>query len=182
MDSWLMYSWFDNTVEGDELEKEKYSSRGITASIEGGYTFRADNNLEKKILFIQPKIQVIYMGVETNDYTESNGTVVKFSGDGNIQTRLGVRVYTSNFNPVETEKKVFQPFAEATWIHNQKDFEVEMNGVGDKQNSTKNLGEIKLGAEIKLSPKLDIWQNIAYQWGKNEYSDTIVTLGIKYRF
>ena len=182
MDSWLMYSWFENTVEGDELEKEEYKSKGITASIEGGYTFRVNNNSEKKILFVQPKIQAVYMGVDTKDYTESNGTVVKFSGDGNIQTRLGVRVYTSDFNPTEAEKKVFQPFAEATWIHNQKDFKVGMNEVSNEESSMKDLGEIKLGAEIKLSRNLDIWPNIAYQWGENEYSDTIVTLGIKYRF
>ena len=182
IDSWLMYSWFDNTVEGEGLEKEKYRSKGLTASIEGGYTFRTDNNLKKRTFFVQPKIQAVYMGVDTEDYIESNGTAVKFSGTGNIQTRLGIRVYTSNFDLSETEKRVFQPFAEAAWIHNQKDFNVEMNGVSNWQNDTKNLGEIKLGAEIKLTPNLDIWENIAYQWGKNKYSDTIFTLGVKYRF
>ncbi len=34
-----MYSWFDNEVHGEELAKEKYSSRGITASIETGIQF-----------------------------------------------------------------------------------------------------------------------------------------------
>ena len=182
IDSWLMYSWFENTVEGDMLEKEEYKSKGITASIEGGYAFRVNNNSEKNTLFVQPKIQAVYMGVDTNDYTESNGTVVKFSGDGNIQTRLGVRVYTSDFNPMETEKKVFQPFAEAAWIHNKENFKVGMNEVSNEESDMKDLGEIKLGAEIKLSRNWDIWPNIAYQWGKNEYSDTIFTLGIKYRF
>ena len=182
IDSWLMYSWFENTVEGDMLEKEEYKSKGITASIEGGYAFRVNNNSEKNTLFVQPKIQAVYMGVDTNDYTESNGTVVKFSGDGNIQTRLGVRVYTSDFNPMETEKKVFQPFAEAAWIHNKENFKVGMNEVSNEESDMKDLGEIKLGAEIKLGRNWDIWPNIAYQWGKNEYSDTIFTLGIKYRF
>ncbi len=182
IDSWLMYSWFENTVEGDMLEKEEYKSKGITASIEGGYAFRVNKNSEKKTLFVQPKIQAVYMGVNTNDYTESNGTVVKFSGDGNIQTRLGVRVYTSDFNPMETEKKVFQPFAEAAWIHNKENFKVGMNEVSNEESDMKDLGEIKLGAEIKLGRNWDIWPNIAYQWGKNEYSDTIFTLGIKYRF
>ncbi len=182
IDSWLMYSWFDNTVAGEKLEKEKYSSKGITSSVEAGYTFRIDQNLEKKILFVQPKIQAVYMGVNTKDHTESNGTVIKFSGEGNIQTRLGMRVYTSDFNPTETEKKVFQPFAEATWIHNQKDFSVEMNEINDKLSGAKDLGEIKLGTEIKLSQNLDIWGNVSHQWGKDKYSDTAVSIGIKYRF
>ena len=182
IDSWLMYSWFDNEVHGEEIEEEEYSSKGITASIESGYTFRVDNDSEKKIFFVQPKAQVIYMGVNTKDHIESNGTVVKFSGDGNIQTRLGVKIFTSDFNSKETEKKVFQPFAEANWIYNQKDFGVTMNGVSNKQAGARNLGEVKLGSEIKLNQNFDMWGNIAYQWGENEYTDTMVTLGIKYRF
>ncbi len=181
-DSWLMYSWFNNTVAGEKLEKEKYSSKGITSSIEAGYTFRIDQNLEKRILFVQPKIQAVYMGVNTKDHTESNGTVVKFSGEGNIQTRVGMRIYTSDFNSAETEKRVIQPFAEATWIHNQKDFAVEMNGVSDRQSGAKDLGEIKLGTEIKLNQNFDIWGNVSHQWGKDKYSDTAVSIGIKYRF
>ena len=182
LDSWLMYSWFDNTIEGEELEKEKYTSKGMTASIEGGYTFRVGSDSGNKTLFVQPKAQAIYMGIDTKDYTESNGTNVKFSGENNIQTRLGIRVYTSSFNSVEPEKKVFQPFAEAAWIHNQKDFNVEMDGVNNWQSGMKNLGEIKLGTEIKLSRRLDIWGNAAYQRGENNFSDIAVTLGIKYRF
>ena len=182
VDSWLMYSQFDNTVEGEKLEKEKYKSKGLTASIEGGYTFRIDDNLEKRTLFVQPKMQAVYMGVDTKDYTESNGTVVKFSGDGNIQTRLGLRVYTSDINLIETDNRLIQPFAEATWIHNQKDFNVEMNGISDKISGAKDLGEIKLGAEMKLSRNIDVWGNVAHQWGEDKYSDTAVAVGIKYRF
>ena len=180
-DSWLTYSWFDNEVHGEYLDKEKYSSKGITASLESGYTFRVDNDSEKKTFFVQPRAQVIYMGVKTKDHTESNGTVVEFSGDGNIQTRLGTRIYTSDFNSGEAGKKVFQPFAEATWIHNQKDFGVSMDGVYNEVD-TKDLGEVKLGTEIKLNQNFDTWMYLGHQWGKNQYADTSFNLGLKYRF
>lgn len=182
IDSWLMYSWFDNEVKGENIEKEKYTSKGITTSIESGYTFKVDNDSDKRTFFVQPKAQVIYMGVGTKDHVESNGTVIKFSGDGNIQTRLGVRIYTSDFNSKNREEKVFQPFAEANWIHNQKDFGITMDEVNNKQNGTKDLGEAKIGTEIKLNQNFDVWGNMAYQWGKNQYKDTFYTLGVKYRF
>ena len=121
------------------------------------------------------------MGVKTKDHTESNGTVVEFSGDGNIQTRLGTRIYTSDFNSGEAGKKVFQPFAEATWIHNQKDFGVSMDGVYNEVD-TKDLGEVKLGTEIKLNQNFDTWMYLGHQWGKNQYADTSFNLGLKYRF
>ncbi|QBH98158.1 autotransporter outer membrane beta-barrel domain-containing protein [Limnobaculum zhutongyuii] len=35
VDTWMLYNWFDNEVNGEQLKKESYKSRGITASIEG---------------------------------------------------------------------------------------------------------------------------------------------------
>src|SRR5471030_561956 len=43
VDSWAQYNWFDNAVKGDELSEESYKSKGITASVETGYTFNAHN-------------------------------------------------------------------------------------------------------------------------------------------
>ncbi|WP_156305559.1 autotransporter outer membrane beta-barrel domain-containing protein, partial [Yersinia pekkanenii] len=40
VDSWLQYSWFNNQVNGQDLAAEKYDSKGFTASIESGYTFK----------------------------------------------------------------------------------------------------------------------------------------------
>ena len=182
-DSWLIYNWFNNKVNGEDLDEENYNSKGITASLESGYTFRIDNKTGKTSYYIQPKAQIVYMGVKTEDHTESNGTIVEFMGDGNIQTRLGIRTYSNSSNlGNNTEKREFQPFIELNWIHNTKDFEVIMDGAGNNQNGAKNLGEIKLGAEVKLSENFDIWGNLAYQLGSDEYQDTQAVIGLKYRF
>ena len=182
-DSWLMYNWFDNEVNGDGLDKETYSSKGLTASLEGGYTFEIDKNSDGNAFFIQPKAQAVYMGVKTDNHTESNGTIVELSGDGNIQTRLGVRLYTGNSNFINrNEKNEFQPFIEANWIHNTKEFGVIMDGVENKQSNAGDLAEVKLGTELKLNQNFDLWGNVAYQWGGSNYNDTQVTVGLKYRF
>lgn len=182
-DSWLIYSWFDNEVSGEELDKETYHSKGLTASIESGYNFTiTGNDSNKKLYFIQPKAQIIYMGVNTKDHIESNGTLIESRGEDNIQTRLGIRAYVSSFNSyANVESKIFQPFVETNWIHNSKDFSIVMNGVSNKQKGAKDLGEIKLGTEIKLNKNFDIWGNLSYQWGKNSYKDSQATLGFKYR-
>lgn len=177
VDSWLTYSWFDNEVHGEGLEKEKYSSKGITASIESGYTFKIENNGDS--FFLQPKAQAIYMGVGTDDYTESNGTVVEFNGDGNIQTRLGIRAYA----PLnKNENREFQPFVEINWIHNTEDFGVTMNGVNNQKAENRDLAELKLGTEVKLNENLDLWANGSYGWGGHENKDYQATVGVKYRF
>ena len=183
-DTWLTYSWFDNEVRGDELEREKYKSQGITASLESGYSFKIkSDDSDRKTYYIQPKAQIIYMGVDTDDHTEANGTKVETKGDGNIQTRIGARVYVNHFNPADRDNsKEIQPFVEANWIHNSKDVNVSMDDINNKIKGTKDIGEVKVGTEVKLNPSFNVWGNVSHQWGGSGYRDTKVTLGIKYSF
>jgi autotransporter family porin len=76
----------------------------------------------------------------------------------------------------------FQPFIEANWIHNTKDFGTSMNAVDVKQAGSKNIGELKLGIEGQLNKQLNVWGNIGQQVGDKGYSDTSAMLGVKYNF
>lgn len=180
VDSWAQYSWFDNSVKGESLTNEEYQSKGMTASVESGYTFSLGANAAKtKRYFIQPKAQLTWMGIKADDHREANGTRVSGQGDGNLQTRLGVRTYMEGQN---NKGQTFQPFVEASWIHNTKDFATTMNGVEVKQGGAQNIGELKLGIEGQLSNSVNIWGNVGQQMGNQGYSDTGVMLGVKYNF
>lgn len=54
LDSWVLYNWFDNTVSGEHLASENYKSDGITASVEGGYSFLVGES-ENKTYWINRK-------------------------------------------------------------------------------------------------------------------------------
>lgn len=183
-DIWLTYSWFDNEVHGEELEKEKYKSRGVTASIESGYSFKIKNDdSHRKTYYIQPKAQIIYMGVDTDNHTEVNGTKVETKGNENIQTRAGIRVYANHFNSADrNNSKEIQPFIETNWIHNSEDIKVSMDDVNNKIRGTKDIGEVKIGTEIKVNPNFNLWGNVSHQWGGSGYRDTKITIGVKYSF
>ncbi|WP_268980342.1 autotransporter outer membrane beta-barrel domain-containing protein, partial [Yersinia alsatica] len=182
VDSWAQYSWFNNTVNGQGLAVEEYKSKGITASVESGYTFKLGENAAKSAsYFIQPKAQVTWMGVKADDHREANGTNVSGEGDGNIQTRLGVKAFMNSYADQDKGKdRVFQPFVEANWIHNTKDFGTTMDGVTVKQAGAANIAELKLGVEGQLSKKVNVWGNVGQQVGNKGYSDTAVMLGVKY--
>ncbi|HEN3479207.1 TPA: autotransporter outer membrane beta-barrel domain-containing protein [Yersinia enterocolitica] len=184
VDGWAQYSWFNNTVKGEGLATEEYKSKGITASVESGYTFKLGENKSKnETYFIQPKAQITWMGVKADEHREANGTQVSGQGDGNIQTRLGVRSYMKGHHAIDNDKdREFQPFVEANWIHNTKDFGTSMNSVDVKQAGTKNIGELKLGVEGQLNKQLNVWGNVGQQLGDKGYSDTAVMLGVKYNF
>ncbi|MFA3759303.1 autotransporter outer membrane beta-barrel domain-containing protein [Yersinia sp. 2466 StPb PI] len=184
VDSWAQYSWFNNTVDGQDLNTEEYKSKGITASVESGYTFKIGENAAKNATyFIQPKAQVTWMGVKADDHKEANGTNVSGEGDGNIQTRLGVKAFMNGYSSQDKGKdRVFQPFVEANWIHNTKDFGVTMDNVTVKQDGAANIGELKVGVEGQINKKVNLWGNVAQQIGNKGYSDTAVMLGVKYNF
>ena len=185
VDTWAQYSWFDNSVNGrgvDEATKE-YDAKGFTASVESGYTWKLADISERNALYIQPKAQVTWMGVKADEHKEANGTRVEGKGDGNIQTRLGVRLYGQGHNKLDDGKdRTFQPFVEANWIHNTKDFGVALNGENVDLTGTRNIGELKAGVEGQLTKNVALWGNVAQQIGDKGYSDTSAMLGVKVAF
>ncbi|WP_370443450.1 autotransporter outer membrane beta-barrel domain-containing protein [Klebsiella michiganensis] len=183
LDSWAQYSWFNNTVKGDSLAAESYKSKGITASLETGYTWKIDEKNERESYYVQPQAQITWMGVQADEIREQNGTRVKGTGDGNIQTRLGARAFIKGHSAIDNGKdRVFQPFIEANWLHNTQEFGSELNGVKVTQKGTRNLGEVKVGVEGQITNNVNLWGNISQQVGNKGYSDTSALLGVKVNF
>ena len=182
VDSWLLYNWFKNSVNGDDLPSESYDSNGFTGSVESGYTFKVRESERRKV-FIQPKAQLTWMGVKADRHIERNGTRVDSTGNNNLQTRLGVRAYMQgNATQDDNKDRTFEPFAEVNWIHNTQRFGVEMNNVKLSQDGARNIGEVKVGIEGQFSQRTSGWINIAQQIGDAGYNDTSGMLGIKYSF
>ncbi|MBQ4922121.1 MULTISPECIES: intestinal colonization autotransporter adhesin MisL [Citrobacter] len=182
VDTWALYNWFDNKVMGQEQAAEKYKSSGITASVEAGYSFKLGEN-ERNSYWLQPKAQVVWMDVQADSHREANGTRVKDNTDGNLMTRLGVKAFINGHNAIDDGKsREFQPFVEANWIHNTQTASVKMDDVRNDMRGTKNIGELKVGVEGQITPRLNVWSNVAQQVGDKGYSDTRGMLGVKYNF
>ncbi|MDN8600105.1 autotransporter outer membrane beta-barrel domain-containing protein [Citrobacter sp. S2-9] len=184
VDSWAQYNWFNNDVNGDELSAESYDSKGITASLEAGYTFALNEGQAGKMSwYLQPQGQITFMNVKMDDHTEHNGTVVSGSDKGNVQTRLGVRLFgAGHASQDEGKDRQFQPFVEMNWINNSREFHVNMDGIDVKQAGARNLGEVKMGVEGQLNKNLDVWSNVGVQVGQNGYNDAQAMFGVKVRF
>lgn len=180
VDTWMLYNWFDNTVSGQGQATEKYKSRGITASVETGYSLKlAQSNRDS--YWIQPKAQLVWMDVQADNHQEQNGTQVKDDTDGNIMTRLGVKGYINGHNAIDDDNdRTFQPFIEVNWIHNTHNTSVTMNDVRNEMRGAKNIGEVKVGVEGQITSRLNLWGNVAQQVGDEGYSDTQGMVGIKY--
>lgn len=181
IDSWAIWNDFDASVSGKEFS-EKYRLKGLTASLESGYAFKT-GKLDNYDVWLQPKAQIIWSDVGTDDLIESNGTKVS-SDTGNLQTRLGLRAsLLSNQDMQVQTNQAAQLFIEANWIHNTKLYNVTLNDeltVG--QDSGRNIGELKVGLEGNISQNTNIWFNLAGQRGDHNYQNASIMLGLKYSF
>ncbi|EKM1661634.1 TPA: autotransporter outer membrane beta-barrel domain-containing protein [Escherichia coli] len=187
LDTWAQYGWFDNHVKGDGLPGESWKSKGLTASLETGYTWKAGefsgNHGSLNEWYVQPQAQVVWMGVKADEHRESNGTRVESTGDGNVRTRLGVKTWIKGHNRMDDGKsREFRPFVEVNWLHNTHDFGTRMNGVTVHQDGARNIGEVKAGVEGQINDRLNLWGNVGVQAGDKGYSDTSAMLGVKYTF
>ncbi|HFZ0820225.1 TPA: autotransporter outer membrane beta-barrel domain-containing protein [Enterobacter cloacae] len=185
IDSWAQYGWFKNTVKGEDLPQEKYDSSGLSASLESGYTWKVGEFSGSKqslnSVYIQPQAHITWMGVKADNHTEGNGTRINSDGDGNIQTRLGTRVFLKGHsNIVEGKDREFEPFVEANWLHNTRSYSTSMNSVRISQDGARNIGELKTGVEGQLSRNLTAWGNVGQQVGDKGYFNTEAMLGVKY--
>ncbi len=182
VDSWVQYSWLDAEVNGQDVAKETYDMDGFSASIEAGYRLPVYQGLNGDV-FITPQGQISWNGITADDHREAGGTRVSSSGHDNVQTRLGVKVSRDGVSDKDKgTDKLFTVYAEANWLHNSQQAGAVLDGTEVKQSGSRNVGELKLGAEGQSNSHLNLWTNVAQQMGDNGYSDTAVTLGVKYRF
>ncbi|VVP62013.1 Outer membrane protein IcsA autotransporter [Pseudomonas fluorescens] len=182
VDNLLQYSWFNNTVIGDELANESYKSKGLSTSLESGYVFdlgsRAGNSY-----FLQPKAQLAWSGIHADDYTEQNGTRVSATGGNNVRSSLGVKAFMKGYTAQgEGKQQSFKPYAEVNWINNSEDYGVRMDGINVSQEGSRNIAEFRVGVEGPVMPQLNVTTSLAHQAGSNGWSDTAGTLGLKYSF
>ncbi|HAV8854180.1 MULTISPECIES: autotransporter outer membrane beta-barrel domain-containing protein [Escherichia] len=187
LDGQVLYGWFNNQVKGDGLLSESFKSKGLTASLEVGYTREigrftgSQGSLNK--WYVQPQAQVVRMGMKADEHREANGTRVTSEGDGNIRTRLGVRTWIQGHSKMDDGKsREFRPFVEASWLHNTRDFGVRMDGVVVQQDGVRNIGDFRAGVEGQITSGLNVWGNVGVQVGDRVYNDLAAVAGVRYTF
>ncbi|MDM2738174.1 autotransporter outer membrane beta-barrel domain-containing protein [Citrobacter sp. Ct235] len=182
VDTWMLYNWFDNTVDGQYQASEAYKSKGITAAVEAGYSLKVGES-QQLTYWIQPKVQVVWMDVQADDHRERYGTQVKVDSTGNLMTSLGARAYF-NRKPTGEEDRMagIQPFVEANWIHNSHSPRVTMGEVQNDVQGVKDLAELKVGVEGQLTSRLTVWGNVSGQMGSDSYRNAQGMVGVKYHW
>jgi autotransporter family porin len=159
-DNWLQFSRFENHVKGDDLSAETWRSQGETAATEWGY--RAAFSLSDQTqLLLQPQVQIAWMNVRASEHQEQSASSVQFTGDGNVATRVGVRV--------ELQTSRLAPYVEANALHNSRAFGSQMDDRVVEIEGTKHIAEVKAGIRADLFSGLEIAVEGNAQQGTDHY-------------
>ena len=106
-------------------------------------------------LYVDPHAQAFWSDVDADGFRESNGTRVSGTGNDNVQLKLGVRTYLNGKSRLDRDTvREFQPFVEANWIYNTREYGVRMNDDSFRVSGERNVGELKTGVEARLGQRV----------------------------
>lgn len=177
IDTLAQYSWFNNTVNGQERAEDKYKSSGFTTSIESGYTFKMATTGQLGY-FIQPNAQVTLQGIQTQSHKTAYGELISDDNKGHMVTRIGAKTYLQTVNSQDNQ---FTPFIAVNWLHQNQNTGAIISGQRVESKS-KNSTEFKIGLESKIEQQLHVWAIIDYQMGRYSDNNANALAGIKYHF
>lgn len=182
VDSWVQYGRFNGQVKGDDQGAENYRIDGFSGSLETGYRIYL-RKAEADNLYVTPQAQLIWNGLQADALTEDNGTRVDYPDNSSVQSRLGVRLSRDGVSDRDKARgKLFTVYAETNWLHNSNNPTVSLDGDKVTLAGTRDVGEMKLGIEGKLTKNLNLWGNVSQQMGNSGYSATSGVMGVRYRF
>lgn len=164
-DSWVQYQRFRHRINTED-GTERFTSKGITASIEAGYNALLAEHVTKKgnslRVYLQPQAQLTYLGVN-GKFSDSENAHVNLLGSRQLQSRVGVQA-KAQF--AFTNGVTFQPFVSVNSIYQQKPFGVEMDGERRVINN-KTAIESQLGVAVKIKSHLTLQATFNRQTGKH---------------
>lgn len=164
-DSWMQYQRFRHRINTEDAT-ERFTSKGITASIEAGYNALLAEHFTKKgnrvRFYLQPQAQLTYLGVN-GKFSDSENAHVNLLGSRQLQSRVGVQA-KAQFSLYKNI--AIEPFAAVNALYHNKPFGVEMDGERRVINN-KTAIESQLGVAVKIKSHLTLQATFNRQTGKH---------------
>ena len=184
-DTWLLYQRFKTSVSsGDYTGEDSYRAKGFTGSLEAGYTFGLKDWVSasgvQNAARLQLQGQVIRMGVRADSFVDNQGTLVEGLGYGNVRTRLGATLFHLFTN--DRTGTAVKPYLTVNWLHDTKAFGTAFDTTENHIQGERNVGEVKLGVEGRITKNLNLWAYTGYQGGDHGYRNVEALFGVKALF
>jgi autotransporter family porin len=170
LDSYLQYNWFNNKVNGQGINSEKFNSSGVTGSAEVGYGFLI-GQVGETYWLLEPQAQIIYNSYSSGDRVETNGTRIRMIRTDDFVSRVGLRLQGTN--------QTVKPFVTLNYWHHSNQPVVRMDEVRIESLRARNMFEVKMGGEIALIDNVRLYGQLQNSFGKDSSQNYGGNIGIK---
>lgn len=177
VDSWAQYGWYDNSVQGNGLDPENYSSQGVQASVETGYLLAFGQSSSREWT-VEPQAQVIYNRYDSENHTETNGSRIAGGTDDSLLSRTGIRLSNRSI----TDNNALIPYVEANWENGQYVDSLNFNGDAVSNDMPENRYGLRVGLTGKAAENMQIWGQAGSYIGENDYTNYQAAVGVKVNF
>lgn len=183
LDGSLNWNWFGNHVSDHSSRTEdSYRSRGWVSALETGYIHRLYQSADYS-LFLQPQLQLSWLGVRSYLDQQAHKLATATRGQGNLRMRLGSRIY---WQPGEylTVPHQWQgrPFIDVFMIKDSHRYGAQTADWSLQQDGTRQLAEVVLGYDGKLTDNVDLWLNAGHKVGAAGFHESLATVGASVKF
>jgi outer membrane autotransporter protein len=185
LDGVLQFNRFDIKATPNDMDALKTRAHGVTASLESGYPFHAEND---KNLHVEPQAQVIVSKVRIDD-SHDDFAQVRFEDMDSLTGRLGVRIDKDWFREDDKGKvhrtngwirpSVWHEFKGST----KTEFSSADGYVPFGTDMSGTWGELNLGVDYQVDERTTVTGSLGYQKAFGEDSRSYEgILGIKVKF
>ncbi|CAB3927878.1 autotransporter family protein [Achromobacter deleyi] len=176
-DTWLQYGRYSNQINS-ELGSTRYHSTVWSAAVEAGYAIKpfADGSALGPVV-IEPHAQLVYSRYAAQDAT-LQGTRMRSGNDNAWNSRVGIRLYPQ----AAPNAPAVRPFLEANWLHSFGNPSVNMGPNTLDAALARNSLELKLGAEGRVSRRVQVAGHVFGQAGNNNQRGYGGMLNVGYRW
>jgi len=171
------YSWYNNSVKGDDLAQENYRSQGIQASLETGYMLAFAQSGQREWT-LEPQVQALYNHFDSENHTESNGSSITGGTDDSVLTRVGVRLSNRN----ATDLGAIVPYVEVNWENGRYADSLQFNGDTISSDVPNNRYGVRTGLNGNVSKNIKMWGDIGADTGEDRYQRYQAAVGLKVGF
>ncbi|PVZ83845.1 hypothetical protein C9426_24930, partial [Serratia sp. S1B] len=176
---WLQYEWFNASVSSNSYDSGTYHLNGVSTSLEGGYPIAIYQG-QQNHTYLTPQAQVT-LNSASMDNVSNGGVKIEQDGNNNLQTRVGLKLSNDTFIGKD-KSRILTTYLNVNWIHNNRQPGVVSDGLGVEQAGSRNIAEVKIGVDGKLTENLSAWGSLSQQLGQNGYDEKAAMLGVKYSF
>lgn len=173
---WTQYAHFNQRVEGDALQNERYGSGALTASIEAGHRWRTTLGTESDA-YLEPQAQLLATRLRGGRHTEANGTRVIPAHASGLTSRLGARAAARWNTP---GGHVASPYVAANWLRRLGKMDAtQLDGDAFTGGVPRNSYALKLGVAFLRHSGWRVWGDVETRFGARNYRRVAGTLGVR---